>query len=91
MFLASVGYEAQLHGHLDYDPVKMAFTRFDTIALGDMYGEASENAWLYRPGRNPVGFAFELVSGAVPAERLPPRGNMTPRDLERYLCTKSAK
>ena len=61
------------------------FARFDMVALGDMYGETTEGAWFYRPGRKPVGFAFELSNGATPSDRLPPRGNMTQADLERYL------
>jgi hypothetical protein len=70
---------------LTYDISKKAFTQFDMVVLGDMYGEAVKDSWFYRPGRNPVGFAFELSSGAAPADRLPPRGNMTQSDLERYF------
>jgi hypothetical protein len=74
-----LGYEARLRGFVDYDADKQAFTRFDVVALGDMYGVS-------RPGQYPVGFSFELVSAAVPANRLPPRGNMTERDLKGYLA-----
>jgi hypothetical protein len=74
-----LGYEARLRGFVDYDADKQAFTRFDIVALGDMYGVS-------RPGRYPVGFSFELVSAAVPANRLPPRGNMTESDLKGYLA-----
>ena len=80
-----LGYEASLRGRLTYDISKRAFTQFDMVVLGDMYGEAKKDSWFYRPGRNPVGFAFELSSGATPVDRLPPRGNMTQSDLERYL------
>ena len=90
-YVASVGYEARLRGHLTYDRTQETFTRFDVVALGDMYGDASESNWLYRPGRHPVGFTFELVSGSSPAERLPPRGYMTRKDLEWYLGTRNAK
>jgi hypothetical protein len=86
--IKQVGYEAQLRGFLNYDPAKQAFTRFDVIALGDMYGDAGADNWLFRPGRNPVGFTFELVSGTAPGDRLPPRGYMTKTDLEWYLGTK---
>src|SRR5262245_54996732 len=44
----AVGYEARLRGHLTYDRDKGAFTRFDMIALGDMYGDASVDNWLFR-------------------------------------------
>jgi hypothetical protein len=90
-YVSQVGYEARLRGYLTYDRVKGTFTRFDMVALGDMYGDASESTWLYRPGRNPVGFAFELVSGSSPTDRLPPRGYMTRTDLEGYLGTRGAK
>jgi hypothetical protein len=81
----SLGYEARLRGYLSYDAKKRAFTRFDMVALGDMYGNCVEGSWYYRPGRSPVGYAFELSDGATPVDRLPPRGNMTRADLERYL------
>jgi hypothetical protein len=74
-----LGYEARLRGFVEYDATKQAFTRFDIVALGEMYGVS-------RPGRYPVGFAFELASAAVPANRLPPRGNMTEAALKGYLA-----
>lgn len=89
--LDAQGYEARQGGSLIYDAAKKSFTRFDVVALGDLYGDAGENTWFYRPGRNPVGFAFELTSGTSPADRLPPRGNMTPADLERYLGSGGSK
>jgi hypothetical protein len=84
---SSLGYEARLRGVLNYDTNKQVFTRFDMVALGDLYGDTCKDEWLFRPGRNPVGFAFELVSGTVPMNRLPPRGNMTKTDLEGYFQT----
>ena len=86
-----VGYEARLRGHLTYDKSKGAFTRFDVIALGDIYGDACADNWLFRPGRNPVGFSFELVSGSAASDRLPPRGYLTRTDLARYLGIHNAK
>lgn len=83
--LECLGYEANIRGVLDYDPTKRAFTRFDIVVLGDLYGDTDGNNWLGRPGRNPVGFAFELCSGVEPSDRLPPRGYLTQSDLERYL------
>ncbi len=89
--LSALGYEASLHGRLIYDSAQKVFTHFDMVALGDMYGEAGESTWFYRPGRNPVGFAFELSSGFAPADRLPPRGNMTQSDLDRYIGLPGSK
>ena len=90
-YVTSVGYEARLRGHISYDKTNGAFTRFDVIALGDMYAETSVDNWLFRPGRNPVGFTFELVSGTSASDRLPPRGYLTRTDLERYLGDRSGK
>jgi hypothetical protein len=81
----ALGFEARLRGNLSYDVAKKAFTRFDLVALGDLYGNCTEGSWYFRPGRSPVGYAFELSDGANPVDRLPPRGNMTRADLERYL------
>jgi len=83
--LVNLGYEAQVRGVLDYDSKKQELTRFDMLVLGDLYGDADPNHWLVRPGRNPLGFAFELVKGETPGDRLPPRGYLTREDLERYL------
>jgi len=83
--LVSLGYEAQISGVLDYDSKKGVITRFDILVLGDLYGDSDPNHWLVRPGRNPLGFAFELVKGDTPGDRLPPRGYLTRADLERYL------
>jgi hypothetical protein len=80
-----LGYEASLRGEIVYDVARKSFSRFDLVVLGDMYGEAIENSWFFRPGRNPVGFAFELSNGTSPADRSPPRGNMTQAGLARYL------
>lgn len=80
-----MGYEARLRGVLDYDRRKQAITRFDILVLGDLYGDSDPNRWLVRPGRNPLGFAFELVPGDNPVDRLPPRGYLTKADLARYL------
>jgi hypothetical protein len=67
-----VGYEPRLYGHLEYDRKGRAFTRFDLVALGDYYGRLGGSAWnVYRPGRQPLGVAFELARGDRPADRIP--------------------
>ena len=79
----SAGYEPQLLGFLEFDRSKKRFTRFDLVALGDTYGQlGGDLKYLYRPGRNPLGVAFELVPGDVPiADRtVPPRGMRFPRN-----------
>lgn len=74
-----LGYEARLLGFLTYDRKRAVFTRFDLTALGDVYGRmpsGSENALhgSVRLGRAPLGYAFELVPGDKPADRIPPTG-----------------
>lgn len=73
------GYEAPLHGIIEYDRKNARFTRFDLIALGDVWGrwgDANNNSQtVERPGRNPVPIAFELSRGDSPTERIPPGGN----------------
>jgi len=54
------GYEAKLTGVLEVDPAKKAFVRFDILALGDHWGPPGE---FTRPGRTPLGVAFELTRG----------------------------
>lgn len=72
------GYEAPLHGVLEYDRRKGAFTRFDLIALGDVWGRWGDangkSMTVERPGRNPVLVAFELARGDSPTNRIPPGG-----------------
>lgn len=74
-----LGYEAQLLGFLTFDRRQQAFTRFDLTALGDVYGRmpvgsANSLHGSVRPGRAPLGFAFELIAGDKPADRIPPTG-----------------
>jgi hypothetical protein len=57
---SKTGYEAQVRGVLEYDPAQKAFVRFDIVAIGDGWGPPTEYA---RPGRAPLGIAFELSRG----------------------------
>lgn len=66
------GYEPRLLGYLEYDPRKQVFTRFDIVALGDHFGRLGICDSAARPGRQPLGIAFELVTNDAPAERIPP-------------------
>jgi hypothetical protein len=73
------GYEAPLHGIIEFDRESERFTRFDLIAMGDVWGrwgDANNNSQtVERPGRNPAPIAFELARGDSPTERIPPGGN----------------
>jgi hypothetical protein len=77
------GYEARLLGYIDYNPAKNAIERFDLVALGDHWGEATYTRGA-RPGRTPLGIAFELARGDNPADRVPPQAA---RELQAYLGT----
>lgn len=63
------GYDAKLSGRLEYDPAKKAFTRFDLLALGEHWGPRGK---FTRPGRNPLGIAFELAKGDHPMDQAYP-------------------
>lgn len=73
------GFAAPIHGVLEYDRKQEAFVRFDIVALGEVWGrwgDANGNSLaIERPGRSPIGFAFELATGTSPTDRLPPGGH----------------
>jgi hypothetical protein len=71
---ASHGFEAQLRGVLEFDPVKQTFSRFDMVAIGDCWGGDWEGGRFARPGRAPLGVAFELATGKTASDRIPPKG-----------------
>jgi hypothetical protein len=69
------GFEPKVLGYLTYNLKTNTFTRFDVIALGDAYGTpGGDHHFNYRPGRYPIGIAFELAAGTRAGERIPPRG-----------------
>src|SRR5262249_7826959 len=65
------GYDVALRGALVYDVGKKAVTRFDLVAVGEHWGEGRYTPGA-RPGRKPLGVAFELA-GDSPADRVPPQ------------------
>ena len=73
------GFATPIHGILEYDRTKRAFVRFDIVAPGDVWGRWGDangkSQGVERPGRTPVGFAFELSKGESLTDRLPPAGN----------------
>jgi hypothetical protein len=78
---ADRGFDVCLLGYLRYDRVKEAFDRFDVVAVGDHWGEGPFTRGA-RPGRMPLGIAFELTSGKSGADRVPPQGA---RELASYF------
>lgn len=73
------GFDTPLHGRLEYDRKKQAFTRIDIVAPGHVWGRWGDangrSMYVERPGRVPFGFAFELATGSSPSDRIPPGGN----------------
>lgn len=75
------GLEGSLAGLLSYDRARGAFDRFDLVLVADCWGALNAHNAVSRKGRNPVGFSFELGTGAE-ADRVPPQGA---RVLQAYL------
>jgi hypothetical protein len=69
---AKRGYEAALTGDLRYEPTQRKITKFNVVAIGDHWGQGEYNEQA-RPGRTPLGVAFELADPARAADRLPPQ------------------
>jgi hypothetical protein len=73
------GYETPLAGVVEFNRDRQVFERFDVVAPGEVWGrwgDANGNSQIIeRPGRTPIGFAFELAQGDSPTNRLPPGGH----------------
>ena len=74
-----MGFASSLEGRIEFDRKKNAFTRFDIIAPGHVWGrwgDANNNSmYVERPGKVPFGFALELADSDSPTDRIPPGGN----------------
>jgi hypothetical protein len=77
---AKRGYDATLSGVIVYDVEKKVITRFDLVAVGDHWGQGTYTPGA-RPGRQPLGVAFELARGK-PADLVPPQAA---RDYNDYI------
>jgi hypothetical protein len=83
-----VGYEPSLLGYLTYDSATKTITRFDMVALGDTYGiPEGDGRYYYRPGRQPLGIAFELTKGESAADCVIPRGGWGEQRMKNYMAT----
>lgn len=76
---AARGYQPQLQGHIKYDRDQRRLTQFDLVAVGDHWGSGPHTRRA-RPGRTPLGVAFELTSAQSPADRIAPQGAREFRD-----------
>jgi hypothetical protein len=70
---ADRGYDLRLLGYLQYDKARDSMERFDVVAVGDFWGDGPHTRHP-RPGRTPLGVAFELSPGTSVADRVPPGG-----------------
>lgn len=70
---ADRGYDVALLGYIHYSKTKDRIDRFDLVAVGDHWGQGPYTRGA-RPGRTPLGVAFELARGDHPADRVPPQG-----------------
>ncbi len=69
---AKRGYDAAIQGDIRYDLAKRVLTKFSVVALGDHWGEGQYTGGA-RPGRTPLGVAFELGDPNRPADRVAPQ------------------
>jgi hypothetical protein len=69
---AKRGFEVRLLGYLDYNAGSKKIDRFNLVAVGEHWGESNLTHGA-RPGRTPLGIAFELASGNSPADLVPPQ------------------
>ena len=78
---AERGFDVRLLGTLQYDRTKKSIERFSVVAVGDHWGQGSFTGGA-RPGRQPLGVAFELASGKSAADLVPPQAA---REIDAYL------
>jgi hypothetical protein len=84
---ADRGYDAKLLGAIEFDSKSEEFSRFDVVALGDYWGGDYEGGRFKRPGRTPLGIAFELVKGGSAVDRVPPLVHMDRQEeYDRYFA-----
>jgi hypothetical protein len=75
------GYDVALLGGIQVDRKKGVITKFNVVALGDHWG-TSRYTGEPRPGKAPLGIAFELANGKQAADVVPPQAS---RKWEEYL------
>jgi hypothetical protein len=69
---AQRGYDVSLLGEIRYEPKTRKMTRFDAVAVGDHWGSGPFTGGA-RPGRTPLGVAFELADASRPVDLVPPQ------------------
>lgn len=69
-----LSYTPIILGKLVFDRSRRQFKRFDLVALGDVIGHIQHGGGGFRPGAQPLGIAFELITRPRPTDYLPPGG-----------------
>jgi hypothetical protein len=69
-------------GKLVFDRARKQFRQFDLVALGDVTGHIQHGGGGFRPGAQPLGIAFELITKPRPTDFLPPGGPGDPGYLD---------
>lgn len=75
------GYDARLLGAIQVDRKRGTIAKFNVVALGDHWGESRYTRGA-RPGKTPLGIAFELADGKQTADVVPPQAS---RNWDEYL------
>lgn len=79
---ADRGFDAAILGCVEYQPREQRITRFDLVAVGDHWGSGTYTRRRARPGKTPLGIAFELTDGKSAADRIAPQAA---RDINGYF------
>lgn len=77
---SSRGFDATLFGWIEVDSRGQTVSRFDLLALGDYWGGDYEGGRFKRPGRTPLGIAFEMVPAKTAVDLAPPLVHMDRND-----------
>jgi hypothetical protein len=76
---ADRGYDVRLVGEIRIEGDRV--TQFRVVAVGDHWGEGTFTRGA-RPGRTPLGIAFELADGRQPGDSVPPQAA---REVQEYF------
>ncbi|MSR55209.1 MAG: hypothetical protein EXS09_18260 [Gemmataceae bacterium] len=78
---ADRGFDVRLLGYIQFDRTKKLIKKFSVVAVGDHWGHGAFTGGA-RPGRQPLGVAFELSTGKSAADLVPPQAG---REIDAYL------
>jgi len=76
---ADRGFDVALRGVIHIDAATGRIARFDMVAVGEHWGSGPFTRGA-RPGRSPLGVAFELATGKDATDRVPPQAARSYRD-----------